>query len=104
MDHVEQMPIWGLEKSLSSNPTARSIDLLGACSTPSTTILEYFLKSLLVIVFFGYILEIALSGITAFLLPNCRYPWGAMLVSGALLKRAVIYTIRATMCLGASRV
>ena len=51
MDHVEQMPIWGLEKSLSSNPTARNIDLLGACSTPSTTILEYFLKSLLFIVY-----------------------------------------------------
>ena len=41
MLQVEAMPIWGLEKSSSVNPTARSIARLGACATPSTTTLEY---------------------------------------------------------------
>ena len=41
--HVEAIPTCGLEKSLSSNPTARNIALEGACSTPSTIIEECFL-------------------------------------------------------------
>src|ERR1700720_1732092 len=38
---VEATPIWGLSKSVSTNPTARSIDRLGACLAPSTTTREY---------------------------------------------------------------
>ncbi len=34
---VDAMPIWGLVKSASWNPTARSIAREGACFTPSTT-------------------------------------------------------------------
>ena len=50
MLQVEQIPICGFLKSSSLNPTARSIDLLGACSTPSTTMLECLRKSLLFMV------------------------------------------------------
>ena len=35
--HVEATPTWGLSKSASTKPTARSMDRLGACFTPSTT-------------------------------------------------------------------
>ena len=45
MLQVEAIPICGLEKSSSSNPTARNIALEGACSTPSTIIEECFLLS-----------------------------------------------------------
>ena len=51
MLQVEAMPIWGLAKSASLNPAARSIARLGACSTPSVTMREYLRKSLSVMVF-----------------------------------------------------
>jgi len=49
MLQVEAMPIWGFLKSPSSKPTARNMERLGACSTPSTTIEEFLRKSLSVI-------------------------------------------------------
>src|SRR5258705_3238425 len=39
--HVEAMPTWGLRKSSSTKPTARSMARLGDCLMPSTTRLEY---------------------------------------------------------------
>jgi hypothetical protein len=39
--HVEAMPICGLPKSASWNPTARSIARAGVCFAPSTTRREY---------------------------------------------------------------
>jgi hypothetical protein len=59
MLQVEAIPICGLEKSLSSNPTARNIALEGACSTPSTITEEYFL--LLSDIIGNYKREIALK-------------------------------------------
>jgi hypothetical protein len=34
---VEATPTWGLSKSASRNPTARNMERLGVCLTPSTT-------------------------------------------------------------------
>ena len=42
MLQVDAIPTWGFLKSASSNPTARSIERLGARSTPSTTNEEYW--------------------------------------------------------------
>ena len=44
--HVEAIPTCGFSKSCVSNPTALSIALEGACSTPSTISEENFLLSL----------------------------------------------------------
>src|ERR1700742_746824 len=44
---VDAMPTWGLWKSSSPNPTARSMARLGVCFTPSTTSREYRLASTL---------------------------------------------------------
>jgi hypothetical protein len=41
MLHVDAIPIWGLEKSASVKPTARSMARLGAWARPSTTTREY---------------------------------------------------------------
>lgn len=49
MLHAEQTATWGLSKSSSSNPTARSIERLGARSSPSTTMEEKFRLQLLMI-------------------------------------------------------
>jgi hypothetical protein len=59
MLQVEAIPTCGLEKSSSSNPTARNIALDGACSTPSTITEEYFL--LLSDILDNYKREIALK-------------------------------------------
>ena len=40
MLQVDAIPTWGFVKSSSVKPTALSMARLGACSTPSTTILE----------------------------------------------------------------
>ena len=47
MLQVDAMPIWGLLKSASSNPTARSIALAGALPVPSTTEDEYLRVSVI---------------------------------------------------------
>src|ERR1700735_900832 len=39
--HVEATPTWGFSKSASLKPTARSIDRLGVCFSPSTTRREW---------------------------------------------------------------
>ena len=49
MLHAEQTATCGLSKSSSSKPTARSIERLGARSSPSTTMEEKFRLQLLMI-------------------------------------------------------
>ncbi len=51
--HVEAIPTCGILKSFVLKPTALNIALLGACSIPSTILLECFLKSLSLIIFPG---------------------------------------------------
>src|SRR5450755_4654117 len=50
--HVEATPTWGFSKSSSRKPTARSIERLGACFSPSTTKREWRRVST-VVDFFG---------------------------------------------------